>query len=368
MGEARTRRAFLTAGVVACAAWAQKKGDVVESAARRYSDPTTENDVHRLTDPAFNTTMPAFYGRIIARNSLFMLVASDRPGAMQAYRLDLKTAQMHQLTEAESLDPATLTLTPDNRSFCYFAGRSLWISNLTTLHEREIYRIPEGWERGIGMSVGPDGTHAVFVERKSDSSRLRMAPFLAGAARTILETPLEVADPISRPMRAQVLYRQGSDALWIVNQDGQQNRKLKIAAGGVACANWSPDGKTILYLNLPADPKDLNTLRECNPDANTDKLLAKTSQFASFSPNRDASVFVGASRNAGSPYILLLLRITRRELTLCEHHSTDAAQVNPVFSPDSQRVYWQSDREGKHAIYSFHVEKLVEKTNAENSQ
>jgi oligogalacturonide lyase len=33
-----------------------------------------------------------------------------------------------------------------------------------------------------------------------------------------------------------------------------------------------------------------------------------------------------------------------------------------MFSPDSQRVYFQSDRDGKRAIYCMHVEKLVEKT------
>jgi len=33
-----------------------------------------------------------------------------------------------------------------------------------------------------------------------------------------------------------------------------------------------------------------------------------------------------------------------------------------VFSPNSQHVYFVSDREGKPAIYSVAVEKLVEET------
>ena len=78
--------------------------------------------------------------------------------------------------------------------------------------------------------------------------------------------------------------------------------------------------------------------------------------------------FAGASRNAGSPTVLLMLRITRRERTLCEHRASNPGMVTPVFSPDSQRLYFQSDREGKSAIYSFHMEKLVEKTNADISQ
>ena len=87
--------------------------------------------------------------------------------------------------------------------------------------------------------------------------------------------------------------------------------------------------------------------------------------FASFGFNRDSSVFVGASGNAASPVVLILLRVTRRELTLCEHRASDPSAVAPQFSPDSQRIYFQSDREGKPAIYCMRVEKLVEKTEVE---
>jgi oligogalacturonide lyase len=63
--------------------------------------------------------------------------------------------------------------------------------------------------------------------------------------------------------------------------------------------------------------------------------------------------------------VLILLRITRRELTLCEHKASQPELTSPIFSPDSQKIYFQSDREGKPAIYCVHVEKLVEKTEVE---
>src|SRR6185312_1212969 len=310
--------------------------------------------------------LPASYNRAIAKNSSFMLFCCDRTGSPQAFRIDLKTAQTRQLTDVVNLDGSSLTLTPDNRSFCYFAGRSLYITSLSTLHQRELYQIPEGWERCAGLSVGPDGTHATFAEKKGTGSRLLMASLIQGVARTVVEAPFEMSDPLPRPLRAQVLYRQGDAALWMVNQDGQQNRKLKIAPGRFASANWTLDGKTLLYLNLPDDKRQLNSIHELSPDTNTDKLVAKTSQFASLGFNRDSSVFVGASANASSPTVLILLRLTRRELTLCEHKSSQPSATAPQFSPDSQRIYFQSDRDGKSAIYCMHVEKLVEKTEAES--
>jgi oligogalacturonide lyase len=63
--------------------------------------------------------------------------------------------------------------------------------------------------------------------------------------------------------------------------------------------------------------------------------------------------------------VLILLRVARRELTLCEHHASDPAMVSPVFSPDSQSVFFVSDRHGKSAIYRVHVEKFVEATGEE---
>jgi oligogalacturonide lyase len=192
-----------------------------------------------------------------------------------------------------------------------------------------------------------------------------MVTLAQGTARTVVEVPFAIQDPIHRPLRAQILYRREDGALWLVNSDGQQNRQLKLQAGGIGPANWSPDGRTVLYLNFPEDKTQLNTIREQTPDTNTDKLVAKTSQFAHFGFNHDTSVFVGASRNISSPSLLLLLRVTRREFTLAEHKASNAELVAPRFSPDSQRVYFQTDRHGKLAIYDMHVEKLVEKTDLE---
>jgi len=361
-----SRRTLLVAGLAAGRLAAQSgKGAAFPAASRRYSDPTTELDVFRLTDPACSSTLPAYYNRVFTRNSGVLLFASDRGGSPQAFRMDLKTAETRQLTDAAQVDAASLTLTPDNHSFCYCAGPALWIANFTSLRDRRLYETPEGWERSSGMSIGPDGTHAALAESKGDGSRLRLVPLVNGVAATVVEAPYVMTDPIARPMRAQILYRQADQALWLVNSDGQQNRRLKLAPGRVGPANWSADGRTLLYLNFPDDPSQLNAIREHTPDTNADRLVAKTSQFVHFGFNRDSSVFVGASRNTASPTILLLLRITRRELTLCEHKTSHPADAAPRFSPDSQRIYFQSDRDGKPAIYDVHVERLVERTEGE---
>ena len=360
-----SRRGFLFSGIATGLLAQERPSASFPSAVKRYTDPTTDFDVYRLTDPSYSSMLPTAYNRAIAHNNASMLFCCDRNGSPQAFRLDLKSGETKELTAVEDLDGSSLTLTPDNRSFCFFAGRALFISGLGG-RPRELYKIPEGWERTAGLSVGPDGTHATFAERQGDGSRLRMVSLAQAAARTVVDAPFAISHPIARPMRAQILFRQGDDALWLVNSDGTQKHQLKLAAGRVGPADWAPDGKTVLYLSFPADSKQLTTIRECAPDAASDKLVAKTSQFAHFGFNRDTSVFVGASRSAASPIILLLLRITQRELTLCEHKASHPETTAPRFSPDAQRVYFQSDRDGKPAIYCMHVERLVEKIDAES--
>jgi oligogalacturonide lyase len=211
------------------------------------------------------------------------------------------------------------------------------------------------------MGLSGDGLYAAVVEKNDAIYRLRLIRMTDGAAATIVQASEEMRDPQPRPRRASVLYRRGK-SLWIANYDGQQNYPLRLAEGETSAATWSPDGRAILYLNYPADPRRLHNIREYTPDAIEDKAVADTTQFVAFERNADASVFAGASGSKASPHVLLLVRAVKRELTLCEHRASDPAMVSPVFSPNSQHVYFVSDRDGKPAIYSVAVEKLVEET------
>jgi oligogalacturonide lyase len=362
------RRLFLGSFAAAGACLAADQGQVFPSEIKRYADQATDFPVFRLTDPAHQSWLASGNGRAISKRGNFILYASDRSGTVQAYRMELKPGQSRGLTDAKNLEPSSLTMMPDERNFCYLDGPSLFIGSLGGGRSREVYRAASGQEFGRGFSLSEDGLYGALVEQKAGSSRLRLIAMRNGSAQTLAESNEPIADPMPRPRRAGMLYRRGDGDLWLVNFDGAQNRKLHLAAGGLGNAVWSPDGRTVLYLNFPSDKKQLNNIRECTPDTNEDRLLAKTSQFASFNRNSDASVLVGASGSKASPFVLLLVRAVKRELTLCEHRATDPRSVMPVFSPNSQRIFFQSDRDGKSAIYSMVVDKLVEETETEEKQ
>jgi oligogalacturonide lyase len=363
---ALSRRSFLaslSAAGCSLAAEIGGKGKTFPAAIKRYADGATEFPVTRLTDPAYSTFLPPVYSRAVSRHN-FVLCASDMTGRFEAFRIDIKSGQMRQFTEASDLDPFSLTLAADEHGFFYLDGNQLIHSSLPALHTRTVYEIPADFERGRGIGVSEDAQYAALVEKKDAHYRLQLIHLAGNApAVTIAECDEEIRGPIPRPRRASILYRRGN-GVWLGNYDGKQNYRLRLAEGEAGTALWSPDGRDVLYLNYPPDPHKLHDLRAFTPDSNEDHAIADTSQFVAFDSNADASVFVGASGSKASPHVLLLVRTVKRELTLAEHRSSDPSIVRPTFAPNSQRVFFGSDLHGKPAIYGMSVEKFVEETDA----
>jgi len=360
-----TRRSWLISLIAAPRVGAQKRR-LWPAERFPYADPATEFLVERLTNPAHSSFLPPPHGRALARKGGFLLLASDRSGSFQLYRMDERTGECEQLTEASSLDPRAFTLTADDRGFCYFDGPTLYRASLRNLKARAIYRVPEGWRREPGFGLSPDGRHLAIVESRAGRWSLRMIRTSNGNALTLVERPAPMGDPAPGLREQQVLYlHEGS--LWLASRRPQTHQPLPAPAGRVLQAFWSSDGLRVIYLHQPAERGKLSALREYELRTGVDRLVASTSQFASFAVNSDESVFLGASGSVASPYVLLLLRMTRRELTLCEHGAADAARVRPTFSADSRRIYFQSDREGKPALYRMNVERLVEPTDSSAS-
>ena len=289
----RSRRWFLSAVPFACVFARADRSKPVPAAFFHYNDASTEIPVLRLTDPAYTSRLPAHFAKASPKRGNFLLYGSDVTGRMEAFRMESKSGVSHQLTEEDGLDPASITLTPDERSLCCVAGGRLLMVNLGSGKVREVYRVPPGFETG-GMGLAEDGLYAALIEKKPQSNRLRLIKMADGTAVTLAEASDEMGDPIPRPRRAGVLYGRGN-GIWLANYDAQQNYRLKIASGDAGTYNWTPNGVSVLYLNYPMDPHKLHDIREFTPDTNEDVAISDTTQFVAFERNGDASVFVGAS-------------------------------------------------------------------------
>jgi oligogalacturonide lyase len=351
-----TRRALLTATGAIIATRAQT-GSAVPPEFKHYADAATEIPVWRLTDPAHTSMLPAWHLSAALRRGHALLYSNDRTGQMQVYRMDLKSGESHQLTGGDPVNASAIALLPGDREFAYLAGRSLAVQIVKPTRPREVYRTPDGFEPTDGLTVSHDGAFAVIAEKGAAKWRLRKVLLNRGTTggEMIVESTEDIRDPMARPGSNDVLYRQNGNELRLA-----PGGRLLVTTSGPAI--WSPDGASILYLNIPTDLAQPNSIRTFDVGTGKDSLVSNTSRFVSFGRNADASVFVGASASKASPAVLLLLRSVRRELTLCEHRASNPALVMPRFTPDSQRVLFQSDKNGHMAIYAVNVERFVEQT------
>jgi len=329
---------------------------------RKYLDPVTEFEVLLLTEPQFESIFPSPPAIPVDRRSRLLVYASTRSGQWQPWVMDLSDGTSRQLGTHADFLPSTLTLSSTGREAVFAEGDRLKAVQLAGLRQRDVATLNSGAEWFGPVAPSPDGTALFYVEKASGIWRVQRLAWPRGVPVPVLESGEPVLALTPNPRRAMLLWRTGAGAIETSAQDGTLRRRLETPPGRVLEAAWSADGQAVLYLHESAEERPRCTLREQMLDSREDRLVAPTSQFGRFSRNANGSVFVGASRSVASPLILILLRINRRELPLCEHKASDPEMTRPVFTPDSQRILFVSDRLGKPAIFMLNVEKLIEKT------
>ncbi len=318
----------------------------------RFADPATDTPVVRLTNPATTSLFPAATNRFVSSKRRFLIFSSDRKGKPAPFQLDLRTGALTMLAATADLDTRSLCLDE---------------------HGKLVYLLDGGTLKEITLSNKRVRT---LADKVSAFSTDTLKNFLVVRERR-LEQLDSVGGVLAEDVSSWCLIRPGGQGclfgrdskpdereFWYVPvADAAGAKPRLLARGRITNPFWSQDGHSVLLLrDVEVGSTLLSEIHEVFPGTGEERCVARTSQFAAFAPNPDDSVFVGASRSKAQPTVVLLLRLVQRELTLCEHAASHPAGVCPVFSPDSRRVYFQSDHQGKSALYSVNVELLVEPT------
>ena len=326
----------------------------------RFTDPTTETTVVRLTNPATTSILPAPTNRFVSLRDRFLIFSSDATGSLSPHRVDLHTGMVTRLASAKKLDPRSLSMDEKERLLYFLDGGRLRAVNLRTRRE----------ERPVAEGVSAFSAWYARGSEKPDFWVVREGKLesLGGESGRVLADNVS-GDCLARPGRKGCVFLRNAGPeqreIWYTGADTPRQEPVRLASGRVSNAVWSVDGQAVFFLReVPGRGAYLSEIHQVNPANGMETCISPTSAFAAFSANGDDSVFVGASRSKAQPNVILLLREVRREFTLCEHRASNPAAVVPVFSPDSRRVYFQSDHYGKPAIYSVNVELLVEPTPA----
>ncbi len=315
----------------------------------RITDGVTENLVVRLTSPAFTSHLTGLGNQFVSVRERLLLFCTNRTGRMAPFQVDLRNGALRQIAEPEKLDYRSLCLDKSQKAAYFLDGDRI---HQAGLGKGGLQTLAQGvsWFRlgANGELFAIQGGRLVLRE--------------GSAWRTLAE---EAVACWPQPNGAGCLFARKLDEperqFWYVASNGA-NKPVLLASGRIRDPYWDTDGVSILFLRdvINATGVTLAEIHSKGLNGEAEAFVAPTSQFAAFAPNGDASVFVGASRSRAQPTIVLQLRTPSREMTLCEHASRHPEDVRPSFSPDSRRVYFESEHEGNPAIYSVSVEYLVE--------
>lgn len=363
-------------------------------------DPDTGAEITRLTPPEVTCHRNYFYQKCFFNDGSHLLFTGEFDGNWNYYLLDLAKAEAVQLTEGAGDNTFGGFLSPDDKSLYYVKNdRTLLEVNLTTLQEREVYRVADDWV-GYGTWVAnSDCTKLVGIEiaksdwtplndwqifhdffHKGPHCRLLRVDLQTGESSVIHEEKKWLGHPIYRPFddHTVAFCHEGPHDLvdarmWMVNEDGSNVRKVKEHAEGESCTHefWVPNGSALVYVSYLKGQQG-RTIYSFNPDTGVNEAVMQMPACSHLMSNFDGTLLVGDGSGTpvdvkdtsgytidNDPY-LYAFDVAKQAYFRVARHDTSWATVansrqvthpHPSFTPDDSAILFSSDKDGKPAVY-----------------
>lgn len=372
---------------------------IYESEKFTYTDRQTGATVTRLTSWRTNSNHLYFTNNCFYDDGKRIVFESDRSNIPNLYSLDLESGRIEQLTDLPATpypggNPLQLTyVDPVNAVAVFYSGSRLMALNIKTRDLREIYRVPDGYNKHI-VSIGADGKYA-FTSIIEDVTDRRREPTLQGTYdchphseiikiaidgsghetvwaenNFIAHVNASPTDPDKLTFCHEGFWEQVDHRLWALDLKTGEVRKLHECADREAIGHeyWFADGKRIGY----------HGLTDCNRTGPTDEELHGLSQLGAvnFDGTSDRSydfpynmghifsmderLIVGDGDRRGKYLRLWKLGDSGYEepRALCMHNCTFKMQqshVHPRITPDGKSVLYTSDESGYNQLYLVEI-------------
>lgn len=138
--------------------------------------------------------------------------------------------------------------------------------------------------------------------------------------------------------------------LEIADSDGERSRTIFRSKEPILSANWSPDGKRVVYVTFETGRSSIVIQDVDGPYRERLTNFRGINSSPVFSP--DGKQLAMVLSKDGDPEVFLLDMATRKLRQITRHHAID---TEPSWSPDGRSVIFTSDRGGRPQIYQLEL-------------
>ncbi|MCD6291570.1 MAG: PD40 domain-containing protein [Anaerolineae bacterium] len=191
------------------------------------------------------------------------------------------------------------------------------------------------------------------------------SPSVVKSVPTVMPSPTVMATPSVTHPRGRIVFhseRTGDFDIWVMNDDGTDQRQLTDAHGRDIEPAWSPDGRKIAFASARDDPENLQ-LYIMNADGSDQHPLlpfeASDNWSPAWSPDGQKIAYQSNRDHSFEIYVVNADGTGRTRLTGTGAQADGQPSPNnsmPSWSPDGKRIAFVSDRDGNHEIYVMNAD------------
>ncbi len=235
---------------------------------------------------------------------------------------------------------------PDQIAF--MRSGSVWIADVAAGSER---RVVEGLQYDRPLAWSPDGAHLLYWKHSNVGWDIwRAAADGSGATNLTNTTSGGCRSAAYSPDGTRIAFmRDNPQGVYVMDADGANQRRLAERGHRDETPAWSPDGRSLAYVELsPAGERRIRLdIYGVDSGGGNDRRLTAdvgSSESPAWSPDGRSIVFAGS--RAGNREILLMAADGTGERALTK---TPENESHPIWSPDGGMIAFLVELSGERA-------------------